>query len=299
MTFPEPARKYISQIPVNGGKLAYNHCKTLLDLLQIESEALMLRLLPVAKLYAVTPISRFPVGAVVCAKSSEARQSYDLYLGANIEFSGVALNQTVHAEQAAVVNAWHGGAVEIQSIAASAAPCGHCRQFLNELENGHTLDIITETGKTAGWKAFKLTDLLPKAFGPKSLSVTAGLMASSKQRQPFALNLDSNAPLILKALSAAEKSYAPYSKNYAGCAIQMKNGQIFDGRYVENAAFNPSLSPLQSAIICMNMGNIADDHTISRLVLVEQPTDCRQREVTELVLKSVAPEVKLEYYKVV
>ena len=52
-----------------------------------------------------------------------------------------------------------------------------------------------------------------------------------------------------KALEAAFCSYAPYSKSKSGVAIQTKEGVIYTGSYLENAAFNPSTSPLQVALI--------------------------------------------------
>ena len=49
-------------------------------------------------------------------------------------------------------------------------------------------------------------------------------------------------------------SYAPYSKSFAGVAVRTRDGRIFSGAYAENAAFNPSLSPLQAALSQLNLG---------------------------------------------
>jgi cytidine deaminase len=98
-------------------------------------------------------------------------------------------------------------------------------------------------------------------------------------------------------MAAANKSYAPYSKNHAGCAVQTSNGKAYTGRYVENAAFNPSLSPLHTAIIRMNMDNFESDNKFTRAVLVENATSISQRAVSELLLQTVAPGVQLEYYE--
>ena len=59
--------------------------------------------------------------------------SGNLYFGANYEFPGQALSFTVHAEQAATMHAISFGETGIDLLAVSAAPCGYCRQFLNEL----------------------------------------------------------------------------------------------------------------------------------------------------------------------
>ncbi|MFP3345500.1 cytidine deaminase, partial [Halomonas sp. SIMBA_159] len=71
------------------------------------------------------------------------------------------------------------------------------------------------------------------------------------------------------ACKAADKSHAPYSKNYAGVALKAKDGRLFSGMYAENAAFNPSLPPLQVALINMNMASypLSD---IVEAALVEQ-----------------------------
>jgi cytidine deaminase len=101
-----------------------------------------------------------------------------------------------------------------------------------------------------------------------------------------------------EALAAAEKSYAPYTQNFAGCALEIQTGEIYRGRYVESAAYNPSLPPLQSAILCMNMATLEKQRSIQRVVLVEKPTVVSLRHVTELLLGSWAPGIELEYYEV-
>jgi hypothetical protein len=47
----------------------------------------------------------------------------------------------------------------------------------------------------------------------------------------------------------------------------------------------------------MNMGSLAKGRTITRAVLVEKPARSGQRAVTELVLRSFAPDVSLEYFE--
>lgn len=56
-----------------------------------------------------------------------------LYVGVNLEFARLPVNNSVHAEQFLVVNALHHGEQAIEKMAVSAAPCGHCRQFYSEL----------------------------------------------------------------------------------------------------------------------------------------------------------------------
>ena len=142
-----------------------------------------------------------------------------------------------------------------------------------------------------------MSDLLPQGFGPGDLGVATGLMATPGRQAGDSLMWPSGDPLVLKALEAAIKAYAPYSHNLAGCAVQVDDGRIFTGRYVENAAFNPSLSPLHTALIRLRMDGFDSDHKIRRVVLVERKTSISQRTVCESLLGSVAPDVALEYFE--
>ena len=100
-----------------------------------------------------------------------------------------------------------------------------------------------------------------------------------------------------KALTAARRSYAPYSLNYAGCAVKLTNGNIFSGRYAENAAHNPSLSPFSAAISQAMLSDLEFDYAnIERIVLVEQATSVSQIEVTKILLASCTTSTELEYY---
>ena len=123
-TFPHSLRDCLQSIPQSSGKLDTRHCMALTQTAGMSPESLMVKLLPVAKLYAQAPISHFQVGAVAKARLSGDSDEFALFIGANTEFTGQALTQTIHAEQAAVVNAWLQGAVRIDAIAVSAAQIG-------------------------------------------------------------------------------------------------------------------------------------------------------------------------------
>ena len=295
--FPISVRKWLKTIPQNRGMLAVDHCRTIPGTLNISMEELMLQLLPIARLYSRTAISEFRVGASVKAKASEESDETSLFLGANIEFPGQALNQTIHAEQTAVINAWLQGARQIESIAVTAAPCGCCRQFLYELDGSQHLTVLVQTQSDEKSLISNLPDLLPQAFGPQDLGVETGLMTPPALPPKLNLKSESNDQLVLSALAAARSSYAPYSQNIAGCAIQTESGRIYTGPYAENAAFNPSLSPLHTAIISMTMGHFGIDFRITRAVLVEKPTSVNQRAVCEQLLQTAAPDVVLEYHE--
>ena len=152
-------------------------------------------LVSTAQLFAVTPISAYPVGAVAVGLSGA------LYYGANLEVAGQALSFTLHAEQAATSNAWINGEQGMSSLAISAAPCGYCRQFLYELVDAATLEIVLPT--SSGQPAPELlTYYLPDAFGPADLGIVGGLMQPQANGVTVAGTLDATA---MAALAAAER----------------------------------------------------------------------------------------------
>lgn len=240
----------------------------------VSVEELMLRLVPRAKKFAIPPISSFFVGAVAQGNSGA------LYLGANYEFEGAALSFCVHAEQAATAHALSYGETGLRRIAVSAAPCGYCRQFLYELTTGETLEVLAGNAAPT-----LLTALLPAAFGPKELGVEAGLMSP----QSHGLRVDSPDRLTDAALAACNVSYAPYSKSYAGVALQTGDGEIYTGSVAENAAYNPSFSPLQAAIVGLIIrgGKSYVDLVDAALVEVEGAV-ASQVDASVAVLSSIA-----------
>jgi len=219
----------------------------------LDDDALAFALLPLAAACSLTPISHFHVGAIARG------QSGNLYFGANMEFSGAPMQQTVHAEQCAVTHAWLRGEAALASITVNYTPCGHCRQFMNELNSGAGLQI-----RLPGRAPATLADYLPDAFGPKDLDIATLLMDQVDHGYQLALT----EPLAQAALAAANQSHAPYSNAHSGVALEAEDGTLYAGRYAENAAFNPSLPPLQAALILLNVSG-GDCLKIRRAVLAE------------------------------
>ena len=236
--------------------------------LGVDIPQLMTMLLPEAANFAKPPISNFRVGCVSRGLSGA------LYFGTNLEFAGEALSFTVHAEQSSVTNAWTNGEEGIDRIAVNAAPCGYCRQFLNELVTASQL-VIAMPNETR-----PLRDLLPSAFGPRDLGIDGGLM----QRVHNGLGIEENDDLASAALEAANMSYAPYSKSYAGVAVRTRNA-IYAGPYAENAAFNPSMSPLEVALSKLNLAGESFD-AIEDAVLVQ--TGSLHTAATRVVLGAIS-----------
>ena len=241
-------------------------------------EQVMLELLPLAKTYSRPPISHYQVGTVAQGGGG------DLYLGANMEFPGHSLGFSVHGEQSALSNAYMHEERGVSAIAVTAAPCGHCRQFMNEL--CPEIQVLV-----AGQKPEKLAALLPASFGPKDLGVSD--LAFPVKEVNLGLPSAVSEGIISAALGAARKSYAPYTKAYSGVAIAMRSGRMFKGCYIENAAYNPSLPPLQTALAALVLAG-EEYSGIADVVLVESAgSPISQRSVAEAVLSTIAPDVTL------
>ena len=237
-------------------------------------------LTPLSRTYAKAPISNYMVGAV-CSGSSG-----NVYFGSNIEILGESLSFTLHAEQSAVVNAWLHGETNINFINVGGSPCGYCLQFLNELNQVDSLIIINPKGKN-----YIISDLLTLPFGPKNLGIDGGLM--SKNDNNLILENDSRDRLVLAALNAANMSYAPYSKGYSGIAVMTEDGNIFQGYYAENAAFNPSISPIEFVLSSLNLSGKSFNQ-IKKVVLVEKRSSkSSQINTVKAVLNKIVPHVKL------
>lgn len=220
----------------------------------ISDSELAFSLLPFAAAYAVTPISHFHVGAIACGASG------NLYFGANMEFSHVSMGQVIHAEQCAITHSWMKGEKQITSITVNYTPCGHCRQFMNELREGGKIMV-----HLPGREPAVLHHYLPDSFGPADLNITTLLLDSVQH----GYQNESRDRLLSAAIEAANQSHAPYSQSHSGIAVQLKDGSLFTGRYAENAAFNPSLPPLQAALIMINLAG-KDIHAIEHAKLVEK-----------------------------
>ncbi|MGH9539978.1 MAG: cytidine deaminase, partial [Terriglobales bacterium] len=263
--------------PVTRGAIAAPVVAQFLSSSGMTIDQLMLALIPLAQKDAIPPISNFFVGAVALGTSGS------IYFGANYEFVGQALSFTVHGEQAATAHAISRGETGMQKLAVSAAPCGYCRQFLYELTTASTLQILLPNTPPA-----LLTSLIPNAFGPSDLGVTAALM--SPQSLGMTLSSAPDDPVVKAALAAANASYAPYTFDYAGVALKTSDGGIFTGSVAENAAFNPSMSPLEAAVVSLVISGGKSYSDIVDAVLVEAAVSkASQVAATRAVLSAITP----------
>ncbi len=252
----------------------------LLALSGLKDADLRVALLPLAAAYAYVPISDFHVGAI--ARGISGR----LYFGANMEFSGAQLGQTIHAEQAAISHAWMKGEQGLASMTVNYSPCGHCRQFMNELSTATTLTIQLPQREEKS-----LQDYLPESFGPRDLGIESALMSSIDH----GYHSDEHDSLLQTAIQALNRSHAPYSNNLSGVALRTQSGKEYFGAYAENAAFNPSLPPLQVALIQLRMaGEAFTDLTNAALVEIAQGKISHLAD-TQATLEVINPDLPLSY----
>ncbi len=246
----------------------------------LHDSELRVALLPFAAAYSHTPISHFNVGAICRGLSGR------LYFGANIEFADIPLSQTVHAEQCAISHAWMKGENGVKDITVNYSPCGHCRQFMNELSTADDLKIQLPEKKEQ-----TLQHYLPESFGPADLNIHDRLMKSS----PHTYLVPDDDLLLFNAVEAMNKSYAPYTHNHSGVALQLASGKIYTGSYAENAAFNPSLPPLQVALLLMLLDGYSFSQ-IRRVALAESSVgSVTHLGGTQTILDSIDPDITLEY----
>ncbi|RQW61932.1 cytidine deaminase [Vibrio viridaestus] len=257
-------QRYVQRTKSSVSVIPSNEKQALMKEFSLSEAEICFSLLPIAATLAHVPLSNFHVGAI--AKGSSGA----LYFGANIEFESAPLGHTIHAEQAACNNAWMNGENGIEDIFVTAPPCGHCRQFMNELNTSHKLNIWIKdsTVKT-------LKSLLPDDFGPTDLGIEASFLTNNSQ-----------------SIAALERSYSPYTQSPSAVELLMKNGTIYHGAYAENAAFNPSLPPLQSALI-MCILDRCSLNDIVRVTLKESPSNrIKHRDTSASLASLIAPQAE-------
>jgi cytidine deaminase len=108
--------------------------------------------------------SKFRVGAAVLTGEGE------IFAGCNVENASYGL--TICAERNAIFQAVAKGGRNLTAIVIvtptklPAPPCGACRQVINEF--GPNAEVFLFGKGKAGTK-FKMSKLLPRAFGPRNL----------------------------------------------------------------------------------------------------------------------------------
>lgn len=267
-------------------------------------EDLLPLLIPSAMRRARPPISRFPVGAVGLGESGR------VFVGVNLEFPGLPLSHAVHAEQFLITNAAAAGEPSLRAIAVSHMPCGHCRQFLQEIRGAAGIRILVTSDAVDGcepeWRT--LASLLPRPFVPHDLLPEDAPLVLEPHDNPLGDPVDAvangfaasdlEARLKEAAEAAARAAHAPYSGCPSGFAVADGEGKVYAGGCLESAAYNPTLGPVQTAIIAMVAAGGGPAGDVVAAALVEKDGAVTAQEATaRIFLAAVAPQASLHVYK--
>lgn len=131
--------------------------------------------------HAHAPYSRFAVGAAVLLNDGS------IVTGANVENASYGLSLCAETVAIATASASGrlrdvvaigviGGAMDADGRASGTtpvSPCGRCRQVLNEAAQMAGVDLPVHCGAAEGdaVRTYRLSELLPDAFGPADLGI--------------------------------------------------------------------------------------------------------------------------------
>jgi len=141
---------------------------------------------------AYAPYSGFAVGAAVRARDGK------IHIGANLENAAYGLG--LCAEVSALTAANTAGEFDrLEAIAVVGfgffpkmnaseivTPCGRCRQLISESGqlSGIDIDVFACSGDLERIEQYKISELLPRAFGPESLQLSNPPKPASASSRP-------------------------------------------------------------------------------------------------------------------
>lgn len=120
-----------------------------------------------AQKMAYAPYSRYQVGAVVVLSNGKE------YAGCNIENASFTVGLCAERTALAKAVSEEGSGVKITNVVIAthssppAAPCGICRQMINEFASPDC--IVTLINPSGEERVFSHQELLPHSFGPENL----------------------------------------------------------------------------------------------------------------------------------
>ena len=201
-------------------------------------EDLMLLALGVARDVARPPVSNFHVGVV-----GLERETGNLVFGGNVEFPRTHLGYTIHGEGFVFTRAASRGTTLSTIAIDEAHPCAHCRQYLSEFRATGDLLLIDPLGHR-----LTMADLYPWPFDPNYLGDDGYVPGTVDP----ALELgEHDLPELIagRLLLAGRRAHAPYSRCPGAVVLALNDGNMVSGFAIESVAFNPTMGPLQAAMI--------------------------------------------------
>jgi cytidine deaminase len=189
--------------------------------------------------FAHPPISNFFVGAV-----AHEAETGNLVFGGNLEFPRAHIGNTVHGEGFVATRAFsRGTSLDIIAIG-EAHPCAHCRQYLSEFAATQRLLLIDPLGHR-----LKMAELYPWPFDPAYLGETGALPGAIGYPDLALRPNDVSDAVAQRLLDLGRRCHTPYGKAPAAIVLELRDGAIIGGSAIESVAFNPTISPLQAAMI--------------------------------------------------
>mmetsp|Transcript_39294 Transcript_39294/g.99031 ORF Transcript_39294/g.99031 Transcript_39294/m.99031 type:complete len:255 (-) Transcript_39294:73-837(-) len=235
-----------------------------------------------------------------------------------------------HAEQALVSNVLRHGEAGVSDIFLQASPCGHCRQFLNELARCDALTVhlfecaaagdVFDRAAASPMRSFALSQLLPAPFGPRDLGVRLALLAHTphtfaatprlrtvEMAGPAGIPAATLAAARDAATQAAAEAYCPYSHAPCGVGLVVRlltacttgpaaapaPWAVVRGAYIENCAFNPSYPAFIAAVVAARaLGATPAD--IAHVVVAACGTLVSHQATTHRLARLVCPAAGVE-----
>ncbi|XP_004513102.1 cytidine deaminase 1 [Cicer arietinum] len=281
-----------------------SEAKSMAQSLGLTLAQLLPTLVKSAQPLARVPISKFHVAAVGVGVSGR------IFIGVNVEFPDLPFHHTIHAEQFLLTNLSLNKETHLQYFAVSAAPCGHCRQFLQEIRNASDIRLLITSESDPKFKS--LSEFLSHPFGPHDLLPKHAPLLLEPRNNDLSfreIETQSNgynessisiSKLKVAALEAANDSHAPYSESPSGVALLDSRGNVYKGSYMESAAYNPSVGPVQAAIVAFitGAGNGGGEYgELVEAVLVEKDDAVvKQEHTAKLLLSSISPHCRFNIF---
>jgi cytidine deaminase len=82
--------------------------------------------------------------------------------------------------------------------------------------------------------------------------------------------------LLERADAVAQRAYAPYSKFFVGAAVRTRDGRVFEGVNVENAAYPLGICAEKTALACAVSDGIRPGDVEALAVTASPCGGCRQ-----------------------
>jgi len=241
--------------------------------------------LPAAATLARPHISDYHVGAVGVTGDG------GIILGGNLEFPGASIHHTVHAEGFVTLRALALGEPLAELAVRQARPCAHCRQVLAELSWADTLRIVDPLGADV-----TLSDLYPVAFLPSDLDTTPAT-PGLEEWPAIALDparQDELPPDVVDGLvRAGRRAHAPYSAEPAAVVLALADGRLASGACLESVAFNPTMGPLQDALVMLAASSVAYVDIRTAWLATVDGARVDHAGPTRDLLRAVAPDAEL------